>query len=311
MYQLSRFLLLLSLATSAAWAQDSSRTARSVAFTFDDLPVVRSSSLADAQAITDRLLTAISEQRIPAIGFVNEGKLEQPAGEEAERTALLEQWLDVGLDLGNHTYSHMRLYDVTVDRFLRDVRLGERVTRRIMRERGRQPRWFRHPTLNTGRDLPTKNAVERALIHAGYTVAPVTIDNDEYLYALAYDRARERGDSAAMRRLGADYVRYMGEIFAHYERLSRDLLGREPAQTLLLHANALNADWLGPLAGMIAARGYRFVPLEEAMSDPAYALPDTYTGARGPSWLERWAVTRGMRPGRPPEVPDWVTAAAR
>ena len=176
---------------------------------------------------------------------------------------------------------------------------------------GGRPRFFRHPTLNTGRDLATKAAVERFLAAHGYAVAPVTIDNDEYLYALAYDRARARGDRAQMDRLGRDYLRYMAEVFAYYEGLARSVLGREPAQVLLLHANALNADWLDELATMIAGRGYRAVTLDEALTDSVYALPDEYIGPRGPSWLERWARTRGIDPGTPPAVREWVVNAGR
>jgi peptidoglycan/xylan/chitin deacetylase (PgdA/CDA1 family) len=284
---------------------------RVVAYTFDDLPATRSTSLADARTITTRLLGHIRALGLPAIGFVNEGKLFTPPGEEDARTALLAAWLDAGLDLGNHTWSHLRLYDATLADFEADVLRGERVTSRLMAARGGRPRFFRHPTLNTGRDLATKAAVERFLAEHGYAVAPVTIDNDEYLYALAYDRARARGDRARMDRLGQDYLRYMAEVFGYYERLARSLLGREPAQVLLLHANALNADWLDELAAMIAGRGYRAVTLNEALRDPAYALPDEYVGPRGPSWLERWARTRGIDPGAPPTVPEWVMGAGR
>lgn len=303
--------VLLAIVPSVATAQDAyPRPDRSVAFTFDDLPVVRSSSLADAQAITTRLLDHISTARIPAIGFVNEGKLESP-GEKPARIALLEAWLARGIDLGNHTYSHLRLQNATLAAFEADVLKGERVIRPLMAAHGRPLRYFRHPTLSTGRDLATKAAVERFLAAHGYLVAPVTIDNDEYLYALAYDRARSRADTMQMRRLGDDYVQYMAQIFGHWEALSRALLGREPAQILLLHANALNADWLGALAVMIRSRGYRFISLDRALADEAYTLPDTYARDNGPSWLERWAVTRGADPGRMPALPAWVREAAR
>jgi peptidoglycan/xylan/chitin deacetylase (PgdA/CDA1 family) len=283
---------------------------RSVAFTFDDLPASRSGSLEDIRGITNRLLATLRASRIPAIGFVNENKLETP-GEEAARTALLAAWLDAGHDLGNHTYRHPRLYDTPLAEFEADVLRGERVTRELMNARGRTLRYFRHPTLNTGPDSATRARFEAFLTEHGYTVAPVTIDNDEYLYALAYDRARARGDRAAQERLGRDYLRYMGEVFDFYERLSRRLFGREIPQVLLLHANALNADYLDELASMTADRGYRAISLERALTDEAYKSPDRYIGARGFSWLQRWAITRGEDPGEQPAIPDWVQAATR
>jgi peptidoglycan/xylan/chitin deacetylase (PgdA/CDA1 family) len=188
---------------------------------------------------------------------------------------------------------------------------GERITTRLMAARGRRPRYFRHPTLNTGPDRKTKAAFERFLAEHGYEIAPVTIDNDEYIYARAYDAARASGDADLEGRLVRDYLRYMEEVFGHYERLSRRLLKREPAQVLLLHANTLNADCLSELAAMIAGRGYRFVSLDAALDDPAYEMRDDFVGNRGPSWLERWAITRGIEPGRQPPVPSWVRVAAR
>jgi peptidoglycan/xylan/chitin deacetylase (PgdA/CDA1 family) len=313
-------LLIALLLTSAAHAQDSQGPraeggsdgpTRAVAFTFDDLPVGRSSSLSDAQNITASLLGHIRALQVPAIGFVNEGKLYAVPGEEDARTALLEAWLDAGLELGNHTYSHLRLYDVPLAEYEADILRGERVTRLLMAARGVKPRYFRHPTLNTGRDLETKAALDRFLAEHDYRVAPVTIDSDEYLYALAYDRARARGDSLLMKRLGRDYLRYMEQVFGFYEQLSSSFLRREPAQVLLLHANALNADYLGKLAAMIAGRGYGFVSLDQALADAAYTLPDEYVGSRGPSWLERWALTQGRDPGQPPALPGWVRDVAR
>lgn len=202
----------------------------------------------------------------------------------------------------------MRFYGATLEEMQADVLRGERVTSRLL---GRRPKYFRHPTLNTGRSRAAKTAFERFLAHNGYRIAPVTIDNDEYLYALAYDRARGKRDAARMARIGADYIRYMEEIFAFFEALSRDFLGREPPQVLLLHANALNAAYLDDLVAMVARRGYRFVSLDAALEDPAYRLRDDYVGRRGPSWLERWAITRGLEPEERPPVPDWILTAGR
>jgi peptidoglycan/xylan/chitin deacetylase (PgdA/CDA1 family) len=296
---------------AAATRESVAQQPRSVAVTFDDLPMTRVRSLADMQAMTARLLDGLERYGIVTVGFVNEIKLDQVPGEAAARRALLASWLDHGHELGNHTYSHRRLYDTRVAAWGDDVLRGERVTRALMAERGRALRYFRHPTLNTGRDLAAKAEADRFLADHGYLVAPVTVDNDEYLYALAYDRARARGDSLGVRRLGADYVRYMEEMFAYCERLSVAVVGREIPQVLLVHANWLNADYLPGLAEMLRRRGYRFTTVEEALEDPAYALPDRYVGRRGPSWLERWAVTQGRTVEPQPAIPTWVREAAR
>ena len=86
-------------------------------------------------------------------------------------------------------------------------------------------RYFRHPFLNTGPDLATKKAFEAFLAERGYTVAPVTIDNMEWLFADAYASAAKRGELDVMRRVADAYVPYMEEMFGFYERLSTDLFG--------------------------------------------------------------------------------------
>lgn len=283
--------------------------ARYVAVTFDDLPLQPHYDLATSRALTAKLLQTLTANRIPAIGFVNEGKLFINNGGEVEaRTAILKLWLDAGLDLGNHSYSHLRYYNATLEQMQADTLRGEVVTKRLLAERGKTLRYFRHPTLNTGKDLAAKAAFEKFLARHGYTVAPVTIDNSEWLFASEYAKARQRGDAATMKKVADAYVPYMEEVFAFYERLSRDTLGYEVKQTLLVHANALNAEHFGAVVKMLKRRGYQFITLDEALTDKAYSLPDTYTGPVGISWLQRWAISKGGQMRPEPELPPVMKA---
>jgi peptidoglycan/xylan/chitin deacetylase (PgdA/CDA1 family) len=282
-----------------------------MAITFDDLPAgppnVHSN---EVQAeLTEGILAALAAHEVPAIGFVNEERLEVDGRVDPERVARLERWLEAGHELGNHTYSHPDLHRVPLEEFLDDVVRGEPVTRRLLAERGRELRFFRHPFLHTGLSLETKRAVEAFLEERGYRVAPVTIDNSEWIFGGAYARAYEAGDREEMARLGAAYVDYMERVVEFYEGQSRAILGREIPQTLLVHAYLLNAHHFGELLDRLAARGYRFVPLEEALADPAYDSPDTYTGPGGITWLHRWAITRGVDRSvfaGEPEIPAWL-----
>ena len=311
--------LLAALATAAptAPAHASSATAdRSIAVTFDDLPGTTAALVANdvptLRAMTSKLLASFRESAVPVVGFVNEGKLfvegEAPAV-AGQRTEVLRMWLEAGHELGNHTYSHRDLNRQPLDWFEQDVVRGETVTRQLLAPRKGTLRYFRHPFLHVGLELSKRRAFESFLAGRGYPVAPVTIDNDESIYAAAYAHARRRGDDALATRLGEDYLRYMETVFTAMEGVSRELLGREIAQTLLLHANALNADCFPRLAAMMKARGYRFVTLEAALRDPAYARPDTYVGEKGFSWLHHWEITEGKKRSPSPDPPDWVMKA--
>lgn len=264
-----------------------------IAVTFDDLPVVSTRRDLDHwRDVTRRLLRTIRAHRVPAVGFVNENKLVTADTVEAARVAVLRQWTDAGLELGNHTYSHPSLHSTDLEAYEQDVIRGEPVTRGLLEEKGARLRYFRHPFLHTGRSLETRQEFEAFLHARGYTVAPVTIDHADWIFARAYDRARDAGDHAAMRRVTEAYLPYMRSAIEFWERQSVAILGREIPQVLLLHANALNADRLDALLKMLEGRGYRFIPLEEALRDSAYRSEDRFTGAGGISWIHRWGLTR-------------------
>jgi peptidoglycan/xylan/chitin deacetylase (PgdA/CDA1 family) len=287
--------------------------ARQVAITFDDLPALAQGdrSIATYERITDGLLRALAEHRVPAIGFVNEEKLLTEGRVDPRRVATLRRWVDAGLELGNHAYSHPDFHTTPVDAYIADVARGDSVTRLVMQAAGRRPRFFRHPFLHSGRTLDDRKKFEAFLAERGYRVAPVTIDNGDYLFAAAYDLTPDAG---TRRRVADEYVRYMEAVAAYYEQQSTALFGREIRQVLLLHANNINAEHFGRLAQMYRRRGYTFVPLEQALEDPAYASADTYTGPAGITWLHRWALTQGKRGAffaGEPEVPDWVQTLSR
>jgi peptidoglycan/xylan/chitin deacetylase (PgdA/CDA1 family) len=279
-----------------------------MAVTFDDLPAqgFERGSVAVEHDINRRIVATLKKRRIPAVAFVNEQGLETDGKVDPKKVASLNLWLDAGLELGNHTYSHPSLHKVPLEQYLREIADGERVTRPLVEGRGGTYRWFRHPYLQTGRDLETKHAVESWLADHGYRVAPVTIDNSEWVFARAYASTK---DAATRKKIGAEYLDYMIRVVAYYEKQSDLLFARQIPQVLLVHANSLNAEYFDDLADRIAARGYRWITLGDAVSDEAYRSPDEFVGNGGITWLHRWALTRGGRelivPDEP-TVPEWV-----
>ena len=301
--------LFLGLIMTAAFASANAQNKRQIAITIDDLPVVSTrTDLRDRQLITRKLLAQIKRQRVPAIGFVNENKLYSGEKVDEQQVDLLRSWLDAGLDLGNHTYSHRSLNTISIEEYKADFLHGETITKQLLAERGRKIRYFRHPYLQTGRTLEVKTAFNDFLKSHGYTIAPVSIDNGDYIFSRAYDNAFDKHDKALMRRVGDAYVPYMESKLEYWERQSTKLFGREINQVLLIHANFINSDYLADLIKMFRRRGYKIVDLDSALKDEAYSLPDEYIGPAGISWLHRWALKRGREYLEPnePKVPDFV-----
>lgn len=289
---------------AAAFAQ-----ARTIAFTIDDLPVVSTrTDLKNRQQITRKLLAHLKKARIPAIGFVNENKLYNGDKVDERQVDLLRMWLGAGMELGNHTFSHRSLNRIERADYESDVLKGEVITKQLLAKRDLQLKYFRHPFLQTGRTAEVKSEFGEFLAKHGYTVAPITFDNADYIFSRAYDIAFDRGDQKLMRQVGEEYVPYMEAKAYYWERQSVKLFGREIPQTYLLHANFINSDYIDDLAAMFKRRGYRFVDLETALRDDAYRLPDNFLGAAGISWLHRWALERGRENVllAEPKVPDFV-----
>ncbi len=286
--------------------------AEPVALTFDDLPVFGVlRPVAEQAAITHKLLHGLVRHHLPATGFVNEVNLE--GADQPARLALLTAWLDAGMDLGNHGYSHLSLTTTPVDEYIEDTAKGEAATKALLAARGRQERWFRYPFLETGATLAVRHSFEDWLAAAHYRVAPVTLENADYEFADPYDAALKAGDRRRARAIRREYVAYSAAAVAWYRSAALALFGRRPALIWLLHASKLNADAIPQLARIIRHARLTPVTLDAAMADPAYATADTYAGPDGNEWLERWSLTlqRELPWDTMPKVPADIEVAAR
>jgi len=295
----------LVLARSPLLAQNAPQ--RAIAITIDDLPAGGATSMTATEIteMTAKLLSTLKEQKVPTVGFVNERKLYKE-GEVDARIKALNMWLESGFELGNHTFSHTSLNNAPLQAWEDDVVRGETVTKTLLFQHKMKLRYFRHPFLDTGRDLQTRREAEGFLIGRGYRIAPVTMDGWDWNFAGVYEEARKRGDTALEQKLVSAYLAYTTSVFDYYEKFSKDLIGYEPKQVLLLHANWLEAEHIDELLDLLRKRGYEFVTLQDALGDDAYGMPDEYVGEEGRGWIEHWAITRGRPPLNAPEFPEWV-----
>jgi peptidoglycan/xylan/chitin deacetylase (PgdA/CDA1 family) len=266
---------------------------KQVCFTIDDLPTV-TYGITDTvyqEQLTRNLVTKLNAAKIPATAFVNEIKLHPGGSLSKFQTRLLQIWLDHGLELGNHSYSHFDYNNTSFDRYTKDIVEGEKITSELLRKKNLKLKYFRHPFLHVGQTKPKADSLEQFLLGRGYTIAPVTLDNDEYLFAAAYHRAKAKKDEQLATRIGSDYITYMEQKLHYFERGSSSLFGRDIKHILLIHANALNAEYMDELAAMFVRNGYSFITLNEALTDAAYQHDVNVFGRWGISWIDRWALS--------------------
>lgn len=284
---------------------------KQICITIDDLPVVNYGVLDSATQIklTERLLGALINDNIPAIGFVNEGKLYDQGRLVPYQYQMLKSWVDNGLALGNHSYSHFDYNTTSFTDYSKDILKGEPVTKKILEGKGKTLKYFRHPFLHVGNTREKADSLSVFLFKNGYTAAPVTIDNEEYIFAYAYHKARLAGDQNLMAMIAKDYIDYMEKMLHYFEKQSERIFGRNISQILLLHANMLNADHMEELIEVFRNNGYQFVTLEQALEDELYQTPITTFGNRGISWIDRWALGLGKNAEffkDEPATPDYI-----
>ncbi len=276
---------------------------KEVAVTIDDLPLNgRRIEMERLRAMTEKLLAGIQRHKIPVVGFVNESLLYVPGGTDT-RIALLRQWANAGVELGNHTFSHVGFKDTPIAQYEDDFVRGDTITRAIMKEKGLNPRYFRHPFLQMGPTLELEQSFEKFIAERGYRTAPVTIDIFDWMFRVGFANPLTQHDEELAKRVAAEYVKFADLRFDFCERVTNELFGRPIKHILLLHANELNANNFDQLIAVLKARGYRFISLEEALTDPVYKFPDKYLPTS--DWLGHWAFSEG-KSFTAPQPPDFI-----
>lgn len=239
-----------------------------VAVTVDDLPgsfdgppgYPKSRSM-------NTIVSVLRAHAIAPVGFAN------GIYAEADADALLglKSWIEAGFELANHTYSHQSARALSVPAFLEDVRKNGAFLTQLAP--GRALRYFRFPYLERGNDPEQRIAITRGLARAGYRVVNVSLDFADWAFAPAFVRCFARSDQKALDALREGYLQNASAALFWAAETSARLLGRAVPQVLLLHAHAATAEYLDALLREYEQAGVRWITLEEALRDPAYAEP--------------------------------------
>jgi Predicted xylanase/chitin deacetylase len=303
----SRLLLLLIFVSVIAFGQK-----KHVCISIDDLPVVDYGPYDTVvqQRIMDNLIVSLKKNKVPAIGFVNENKLYNYVNKPMSfQIHLLDKWLGNGLMLGNHTFSHPDYNTESFKTFSHDILKGEIISKELLKKYGQKKKYFRHPYLHVGATKARADSLATFLTEHGYTTAPITIDSEDYAFAYAYYKAKQKKDAALMKKIVSDYLVYIDQDIKHFEKESIGLFGRPMSQVILLHASMLNSEYLNDIIAIFRKNGYDFQPIDKVLKDPAYKIPVTVYGTFGSSWLDRWALSLNKRGNflmGAPEPPEYV-----
>ena len=281
---------------------------RKLAIGFVSIPPVDRSSNApkDAEATARLLIDALKRNKVPATGFLQGGMISDGEKFYPVRKEIARMWIDAGFELGLGGFKHINLYDVGADDYIANIEKNEAVAKKLLGDMGQPPRYFSYPFLNTGKTTENMAKVEAWLASRGYTSVKYTFDNQEWMYSWAYDLARNDNDVNTMKEIREAYIAYMSRMFDHYEAYSREMFGRDIAQTMVLTPGRLITDTADEFFEMARKRGYTFITVDEAQGDVAYKTRESFTGEAGISWFERWSMAKGRPLRDEPRVDEAI-----
>jgi peptidoglycan/xylan/chitin deacetylase (PgdA/CDA1 family) len=236
----------LLLLTAAFCASAAASEQKRVAITIDDVPFAATTPITveEAAALNRMILDTLKRHNVKAVGFVNEDRLLIPGKLDAG-VAILDEWLDAGMELGNHNFGHVGLWKSSLAENQEAVLKGEVLTRWASVRKGSPFRYYRHPYTQTGKDEDEKQAFEAFLASHGYTVAPFTMEHDDYVFACVYEHVPARGSERDAQRAAvvSEYDAHLRQSVETFEDMSDQLFGRQIPQVFLLHASR---RWTGP-----------------------------------------------------------------
>ena len=272
-----------------------------VAITVDDIP--EHGNLPPGVSYEDvslLLLKVFKENGVDHVyGFTN-GTFMQYSPEEI---GILKEWLIAGYPLGNHTYSHLNLNSVTTSSYLDDIAKQDRLLQTLatLSPLIEKRHVFRYPYLDEGNTLAKRNAVRAYLATNGYRTAEVTIDYDDWEWTDAYTRCVAKHDDKTIKWLKDHIVESADRHLRDSKANAKLLFNRDIPQILLIHVALFNTVTLDKILKHWRANGVQFVSLDEALSDPVYAInPNmTYEGGRGFLYQIAEARNIGLTPRDP------------
>ena len=264
--------------------------AQQMAITFDDLPSHGDlpPDKSRLQIVNSILSTLKAEYLPPTYGFMNGARANDPA-----TLSVLAAWRDAGQPLGNHTWAHLDINDLSAQQFQAEIAKNEPLLTKYMA--GMDWHWFRYPFLREGDTVEKRRAVRSWLKAHGYRVAQVNMDFEDYLWNAPYARCVANHDDAAIAKLHDSYLATAEQYTAVFRELSQRVYGRDVRYILLLHVGAFDAKMLPDLLALYRAKGFSFVSLAEAEKDPAYQddpdIGDKHGGAFLEPMMERRKLT--------------------
>jgi peptidoglycan/xylan/chitin deacetylase (PgdA/CDA1 family) len=207
-----------------------------------------------------------------------------------------KEWLAAGYPLGNHTYDHLDLGNVSPEVYIANIEKMDQALATLapFSTLISHRHVFRYPFLQEGETLAKRDAVRSYLVRNNYRIAEVTVDYEDWVWNAAYLRCLRQHDDKSIVWLKEHVVDAAERNLRRSRALSRKVLGKDIAQILLLHDSAFNAVMFDEVLKDFRARGVQLITVDQALADPAYKINPNRGFPFGLTFLEQLAAAHNV-----------------
>jgi len=273
-----------------------------IALTYDDAPT------GDGEIYTGTERTAAFLAQLAAVNsgpvalFVTTKGMNKPEGR-----ARIAAYADAGHVIANHSDRHLWASRTEAADYIADIDVAEEKLKGIKNRRA----WYRFPFLDEGglgkdnKDGVKRDELRAALQQRNIINGYVTVDTYDWHLDRLWREALRDGKDVNEQAVSKIYVDMVLDAADHYDDLSVQVLGRRPAQILLLHENDLAGHFTSDLVQALRADGWTIIHPDEAYADPiANRIPVTLfsgmgrvsalaadSGLRGKEVFDHWSAS--------------------
>ena len=247
---------------------------KQMAITLDDFNLGFDISLSQA-ARHQNILEAFDAVGHKAAGFVTGAFVESDWG----RT-VVQDWLDAGHVIANHTWSHPHANEISTSDYLANIQRNQDYLDGV----DGTSNYFRFPFLDDGRDRVQQVELFQGVDKIGLLNAPVTIDTIDWFTSSRLETALRQNPNLDILPYKDYYIRKCVTLSNHWNDVARALgFVSLPHQTLI-HHNVLNGHFLKDVLLALKADGWSFIDASEALAfQDFHPIPSEPT--RGRNWL--------------------------
>ncbi|MBX3710156.1 MAG: polysaccharide deacetylase family protein [Gammaproteobacteria bacterium] len=249
--------------------------AKNVAITMDN-PNCDQTPLLAPEIRDKKILSILKKNNLKIVLFAQGAQVDNPQG-----MALLKRWNNAGHLIGNHTYSHLSINNISDKQYEQDTLKNEA----LLKSYSNFKKIFRFPYLKEGDTLAKRDEFRKFLHDHGYQNGSVTIDASDWYISDRLEKRLSQNPNADMTPYRDYYLQHIWNRAQYYDGLAQEILGRSPDHTLLVHHNLLNAIFLGDVIQMFKDKGWKVINADQAFQDPVFKMmPNTLPAGESLIW---------------------------